>query len=55
MSTIIDCIKSLADIAAVMAVWFGAAGLMWLRDELAARREKRSQENAKVSHSESTP
>jgi hypothetical protein len=43
MSTIIDCIRSLADIAAVLAVWFGAAGLMWLRDELAARRGRREE------------
>ena len=40
MNVLIDCIKSLGDIAAVLAVWCGVAGLMWLHDEVKARREK---------------
>jgi len=41
MSTIMDCITSLKDVAMVVSLWFGAAALMWLRDEMKARREIR--------------
>ncbi len=40
MNVIIDCIKSLADLAALLAVWFGFAGVMWLRDELRFKKER---------------
>jgi hypothetical protein len=45
MSTIMDCITSLKDVAMVVSLWFGAAALMWLRDEMEVR--KQIKENAK--------
>lgn len=46
MNVIIDCIKSLGDMLMVLSMWFGAAGLMWLHDEVKAR--KKAPENVSV-------
>ena len=41
MNAIIDMFRSLGDVLMVLAMWSGAAGLMWLGDEVKARRKSR--------------
>ena len=39
MNAIIDMFRSLGDVLMVLAMWSGAAGLMWLGDEVKARKK----------------
>ena len=41
MNAIIDLFRSLGDVLMVLAMWSGAAGLMWLGDEVRARKKSR--------------
>ena len=38
MNAITDLFRSLGDVLMVLAMWSGAAGLMWLGDEVKARK-----------------